>query len=192
MKHRFILYVLVFMIGLKAWSQNGFVAKTVQILENSELSISGDTNISGFGCEFNTFYMEAYNEIRYNKVGDNIIFKNAVLSLKNEGFDCGSKGINKDFHSLLNTKEYPKITLELTEINLIDGDKSKACVKITIAGKEKGYIVPIAIITEPTHRFIGELKLDIRDFGLKPPKKMLGLIVIKEEIEIDFNLVAKL
>lgn len=190
--NRIILYFLVFVISMNAWSQDNFVAKTIQILENSELSITGDTNISGFGCEFNTFYLEAYNDILYDKIGDKLIFKNAILSLKNEGFDCGNRGINKDFHSLLNTKEYPKITLELTEINLAGGDKSVACVKITIAGKEKVYVVPIAIIAAPSPRFIGKLKLDIRDFDLKPPKKMLGLIVINEEIEIDFNLEAKL
>lgn len=190
--NRIILYFLVFVISMNAWSQDNFVAKTIQFLENSKLSITGDTNISGFGCEFDTFYLEAYNDILYDKNGDKLSFKNAILSLKNKGFDCGSRGINKDFHSLLNTKEYPKITLELTEINLAGGDKSNACVKITIAGKEKVYVVPIAIIAANSHRFIGKLKLDIRDFDLKPPKKMLGLIVINEEIEIDFNLVAKL
>lgn len=190
--YRVSLYFLFLFININAFSQNAFVAKTVQILENSELSITGDTNISEFGCEFNTSYMEKSRDIEYHRNGSHLIFKNAILSLRNEGFDCGNKGINKDFHSLLNTQEYPKITLELTSINLLDGNKSKACVKITIAGTEKNYKVPIAIMEGPAHRFIGKLKLDITDFGLKPPKKMLGLIVIKEEIEIDFNLVAKL
>jgi len=174
------------------WAQNRFVAKSIEILPNSELSISGDTNISGFGCEFNTFYLEQCREVVYLKDGNHIRFKNAILSLKNEGFDCGNKGINKDFHSLLNTKEYPKITLELTDITLNRADRGKANVKITIAGKERKYSLPIEIVTSPTHCFIGKLSLDIRNFGLQLPKKLFGLIVIKEEIEINFNLAVAL
>ncbi len=186
--NRLILYCLVFLFTLKGWTQNGFVAKSIEILPNSELSITGDTNINKFGCEFNTLYLEQCREIVYNKKGNYITFKNAVLSLKNEGFDCGNKGINRDFHSLLNTKDYPKITLELTEITLDKSNRGKACVKINIAGKEKSYTVPIDIVSSPSSHFIGKLKLDIRDFNLEPPKKLLGLIVIREEIEINFDL----
>ena len=185
---RFILICLVFIISLKSWSQNDFVTKSIEILQNSDLSITGDTNISMFECDFNTFFLEQGRQVIYHKSGDRIIFKSAILSLRNEGFDCGNKVINKDFHSLLKTNEYPKITLELLEINLIKADKGKASVRITIAGKEKKFVVPIDILSSSTHRFIGKLKLDIQDFGLEPPKKMFGLIVIKKEVEINFNL----
>lgn len=190
--NRFTLYFLIFIFSLNSWAQNHYIVKSIQILPDSELSITGDTNISEFGCEFNTLYMEEGRELVYNKVGNSFIFKEAILTLKNKGFDCGSKAINKDFHTLLNTKEYPKITLELTEMTLLKENKGQACVKIIIAGKKKEYIVPIDIIASPTHRFIGKLKLDIRDFGLEPPKKLLGLIVIKKEIDINFDLVAEL
>lgn len=190
--NRFILYCLVFLFSLKGWTQNGFVAKSIEISQDSELSITGDTNINKFGCDFNTFYLEQCTDVVYHKNGNTISFKNAVLSLKNEGFDCGNKAINKDFNSLLNTKKYPKITLELTEITLFKADKGNACVKIVIAGKEKVFVVPVDIVVAPANRFIGKLKLDIGDFGLEPPKKLLGLIVIKEEIEINFDLVAVL
>ena len=186
----FTLYCLVFLFSLKGWTQDGFDSKSIEILQNSELSITGDTNINKFECDFNTFYLEQCRDIVFHKNGNTINFKNAVLSLKNEGFDCGNKPINKDFNSLVQTKEYPKINLELTEITLYKVDKGNACVKIIIAGKDKVYLVPIEIIAGPANRFIGKLKLDIRDFGLQPPKKLMGLIVIKEEIEINFDLVA--
>lgn len=186
--NRFILYCIVFLFSLKGWTQNGFVAKSIEILHDSELSITGDTNIREFGCEFNTFYLEQRSQLSYIKEGNHISFKHAILSLKNAGFDCGNKAINKDFHSLLNTKEYPKITLELTEITLGELNKGKARVKIIIGGKERIYVVPIEIVSAPINRFIGKLKLDITDFDLHPPKKLFGLIVIKEEIEINFNL----
>lgn len=188
--NRFTIFCLVFLFSLNGWTQDDFIVKSIEILQSSELSITGDTNISKFGCEFNTFYLEQCDELVYKQEGKNINFKNAILTLKNKGFDCGNKAINKDFHALLNTEKYPKITLELTEITLHSANAAKATVRINIAGKEKTYLVPIVIATTPSNRFVGKLKLDIRDFGLEPPKKFLGLIVIKEEIEINFNLVA--
>lgn len=188
----FTIYCLLLLFSLKGWTQIGYKPKSIEILANSELSITGDTNINKFGCYFNTFYLEPSKDILYQKNAKNINFKNAVLTLKNKSFDCGNKAINKDFHSLLNTEEYPKITLEVTEISLEKINQGKACVVITIAGIEHTYVVPVTIVNGPINRFSGKLNLDIRDFGLKPPKKLLGLIIIKEEIEINFNLAAVL
>ncbi len=190
--NRFLLYCSTFMCCLNGFAQDDFIAMKIKILPSSQLSITGDTNISQFECVFNTLYLEDFREVAYRRNGDAINFKNAILFLKNEGFDCGNKVINKDFHALLNTKKYPKITLELTEIKINKGKRGEAYVKIAIAGKEKKYRFPVDIISAPLDRFIGKLKLDIRDFNLEAPKKMFGLIVIKDEIEIDFELVARL
>src|SRR5690606_32591950 len=187
----FLIFYLIFIWCPKGWAQNDLGLKAIEILASSELSIKGDTNISEFGCVFNTIYLEECREVIYKKNGNDINFSNAVLSLKNKGFDCGNKAINKDFHSLLKTKTYPIITLELTKITLTGQKIGEARVKIMIAGAKREYMVPVSILSEPTNRFVGKLKLDIKDFNLEPPKKMFGLIVIKEKIEIDFKLVAK-
>lgn len=185
---RFVLFLLAITIPFAGWTQNGFLSKSIEISLNSKLSISGDTNINAFECEFNTSYLEPCKDVIYRKIGNNIVFENAWLSLRNEGFDCGNKAINKDFHDILETKNHPKITLELTEVNLFPNNKGNARVKISIAGKQQVYFVPVQIFGEPTNRFVGTLKLNIRDFDLEPPKKLFGLIVIKEEIEINFDL----
>ena len=42
------------------------------------------------------------------------------------------------------------------------------------------------------HYYTGKLKLDITDFGLEPPKKLLGLLVVKKEVDIDFRINLKI
>src|SRR5690606_35331820 len=175
----------------KLLAQNGIEKRTVQILADSELTITGDTNINKFQCGFDTKRLERSKEISFTKQGNNLKFKNAVLVLNNEGFDCGNKAINKDFHSLLRTNEYPTISLEVTELVIQNDSQALAKVDITIAGKNKNYTLPVNIADTPVDCFTGTLKLDINDFGLKPPKKMFGLIVVKEDIEINFNLTIK-
>jgi hypothetical protein len=34
----------------------------------------------------------------------------------------------------------------------------------------------------------GQLKLNIKDFKLKSPKKLLGMVVVNDNVEISFNL----
>lgn len=184
------ILILLLSLGIlsSATAQIGFQRLSLEVLPNSILTITGDTNIRDFECEFNTSMLPSNNQIRFKAAGNIIHFENALLKLDNRGFDCGNKGINKDLHSLLKTSEYPEILLDLKELRIESSHKAVADVMITIAGKKKRYKVPVEIITGPVPQYTGKLILDIQDFNLKPPKKMLGLIVVKEDLEIGFNL----
>lgn len=189
---RLMLISLILCFTSFGVAQNNFEKTTVQILPGSHLTITGDTNISKFKCDFDTKSLERTKPIEFKVTDNHINFKNAVLKLDNRGFDCGNRAINKDFHELLKTEQYPEITLELTEVHMYDEKNASAHIKITIAGKKKDYALPIQINGTANKSFAGKLSLDIKDFGLEPPKKMFGLIVIKDEIEINFNLAVKI
>lgn len=179
-------FILCF--SLIALAQNNFEKETIIILPDSKLTISGDTNINSFKCDFDPELLPQKTQIRHNYADSGIDFENAVLRLNQKGFDCGSKGINRDFHSLLKSEQYPEIELELKKVNLINANSAIADVRIFIAGISRDYEVPVKITENADQHLIGNLKLNISDFDLKPPKKLFGLIIIKDEIEINFNL----
>ncbi len=185
---KLMIFWLMIALSNVVIAQNGNEKRTVQILADSELTITGDTNINKFLCGFDTNRLVRSKEITFSQHGDKFKFQNAVLTLNNQGFDCGNKAINRDFHSLLRTEEYPSISLEITELTVQNDAQALAKILITIAGKQKNYTLPVNIVDTPIDCFTGTLKLNINDFGLKPPKKMFGLIVVKEDIEINFNL----
>lgn len=180
------------MSSFKGLAQDNYDHKTIKILTTSRLFINGEANIKKFSCVFNAHYFSRQKEVMYAKEGNTIRFKNAVLTLRNEGFNCGSSAIDKDFHQLLKTEEYPKISIEVLQIELLDDSKGRVQATITIAGHTKYYTVPIDIVSSPIDRYVGKLQLNIRDFDLEPPKKMFGLIVIKDEVEINFDLLARI
>ena len=163
---------------------------SVVILPKSELFIKGKTNVNNFTCNFNLNEINDPIPLYYKVVDDKIIFEKAKLVLGNDCFDCGSKGINKDFKKLLKTETYPEIKLHLKEINKVDQNQKtvNAKVKIFIAGKTKSYTLPITIKDNKDICVCGKLKINITDFDLEAPKKALGLIVVSDEIEINFNL----
>lgn len=186
-----LLLISMLLCQVISVAQNDFNEKEIQILPDSELIITGDTNIKPFLCVFDTRQLERKQKVKFQQTNGRINFKNTVLRLNNQNFDCGHKAINRDFHDLLQTDKYPEILLELKDIHLLNPDLAQAGIRITIAGKTKDYTVPVVIMNSPVQSFVGKLQLDINDFGLRPPKKFLGLIVVKEDIEISFNLMVK-
>lgn len=176
-------------MNVALFAQNS--SSTIEILPQSELTITGDTNINKFECNFDASCLEGNRKISFETQGSRISFKNAVLVLQNENFDCGNRPINKDFHSLLQTEIYPEILLELKQVFLKNKKTGTADVTISIAGIKKDYQLPVEIVKGKNLHFKGKLHLNINDFNLKPPKKLFGAIVVNEDIDINFNLTVK-
>lgn len=167
--------------------------KTVRITSKSALQINGTSNVKDFTCQYEIQNLNEPFLIHYEKAQDIIRFEKSELILENKGFDCGGKGINNDFHGLLQSDRYPKITLKLKEINLKSHKKNTAdaLIDIEIAGSTNSYRMKTEFDFEQDWLITGKLKLNIKDFDLQAPKKMFGLIVVSDEIEISFQLVVK-
>jgi hypothetical protein len=187
-----LLIIMLLFFSAFTYAQNNFQNKTVKILPKSELTITGDTNIKSFDCVFDMGYLQKEYPLHYIiDAPGHMRFKNALLSLDTRGFDCGSQPINNDFHKLIQSEKYPQILIELLEIRLQKPGFANAVVNITIAGTRKEHTFPVEFTEGGISNIKGILLLDIKDFKLEPPKKLFGMIVVKDEIEIDFNLVVQ-
>ena len=189
-----IFLVLLFLV-LVSFANTNLVknSKSVLITNQSELNINGTSNVSDFKCRYNIKNLGTPIRIHYEKNNEVIRFENSMLVLENSGFDCGGKGINRDFHGLLQSDIYPRIILRLKEIKLKPHKKNTAdaIIEIEIAGIKNSYHMETEFQNEQDWHISGKLKLNINKFNLKAPKKMLGLIVVSDEIEIIFKLVIK-
>lgn len=188
---KLLLVVMLLFMGAFSNAQNGFHNVNVKVLPSSQLAINGDTNINKFECTFNTSYLQKEQEITYSRKDSIMEFTGALLKLHTKGFDCGNKGINQDFHDLIKSDKYPEILLEISKVRLRTKTFGVATICITMAGKQKFYEVPVNIKNGETAQFQGELELNIKDFNLEPPKKLFGIIVVKDDIEISFDLKVK-
>ncbi|MBJ7882898.1 YceI family protein [Gelidibacter salicanalis] len=166
---------------------------SVRITSQSELHIKGTSNVTDFTCQYNIKNLNDPILIHYESDADVIKFEKSLLILENSGFDCGGRGINKDFHGLLKSDIYPKITLSLKQIKLKPNksNTADASIEIEIAGQKQIYHMETKFYQDNGWHISGKLKLNINDFDLEAPKKMLGLIVVSDEIEINFKLVVK-
>ena len=167
--------------------------KSVLVASESELYINGTSNVTDFKCGYNITNLNEPIRIHYENENNVIRFEKSMLILENNGFDCGGKRINKDFHGLLKSEVYPQIILKLKEVKLNPNKKNKAdvLIEIEIAGLSHSYLMDTEFYHDQDWMISGKLKLNIQDFNLTAPKKMLGLVLVSEDIQINFKLVLK-
>lgn len=179
--------IMIFFANMSTAQEN----KSVLIAQKSTLEIMGTSNVADFACQYNVRKFSEPISIKYDKQNDLIRFEKCIMILENSGFDCGGRAINKDFHGLLKSDKYPLITLKLIEIKTKPNQQNKAdaLVEIEIAGLSHSYRMQTEILYNGHWNISGQLKLNIVDFELEAPRKMLGLIKVSENIEISFNLI---
>jgi hypothetical protein len=168
----------------------------VVLSEGSKLSILGRTNVNHFQCKYTQAIHPDVIQVSVRSAGDALYFNNAFIRLETIHFKCGPSQMNQDLQDFLKVKEYPYATIRLLKLCLTGEQmmnkppqKAMSEMEITLAGVTKKYHIPVTISTEgEEHLFSGSLDLNICDFNLDPPVVMMGLIRVKEEVKINFNL----
>ena len=190
------LLVLCFIINSSLSAQNLFSA---ELQKNSSLIISGSTNLLSFklyqkGEKLSKNKLIVATTQSQNKV---FISQNQLLVLV-KNFDSNNGMALKDFLKLLKSDTYPTLQVQINYLEIqpiFEKEqfyKGNALVSITITGVTRNYTIPIALnINGEINTVDGKKKLSIRDFGLTPETKMMGLIKVSEWIDIDFHMIYK-
>lgn len=187
-----VLAVLLFIGSLLSFNSSGIITTDTSVLikDSSSLRIIGKTNVNTFKCKYDINELRKPMSIDYTSNGKSILFNSAELRLRNENFDCGGRGINNDFHKLLNTPEYPEVILDLQKVapHPRISNNYVAGVAITIAGVTRNYDLFLKVLPEDDFKVKGILEINLPDFNLEPPQKALGMIRVKDDLLIEFLL----
>jgi hypothetical protein len=164
---------------------------------SSETTILGKTNVNKFTCRATQGarpeHVKMYSEASENRIA----FREFLITLNVDEFDCGMNVMTKDFKATIKGNEYPTIGLEIKSIEFKEGNslkegntKADAAVKITLAGKshEEYFREGQFIKSGNVYTIIGHQALNMTDFGLDPPSKFMGTVKVKDALEIDFEI----
>ncbi|MGX1025072.1 YceI family protein [Psychroflexus sp. MBR-150] len=178
-----LVYLQFIFVALVLYSSS-YKSVKVNILKNSKIAIHGSSNVNKFICEYENVINLSNDIINYSLDDNQIKLKDTELLLNTKAFDCGNKGMNRDFKSLLNADKYENIKIQVLSIM-----PEKDCISITsnisISGHQKQYKFTVNASQNGSYK--GSLDLNICDFDLKPPTKMLGLVKVDETITIEFD-----
>ncbi|MEZ4854260.1 YceI family protein [Flavobacterium sp.] len=184
MKNSFYIIIALVLFGFTSTDKTQVI-----ISEKSQIIINGKSNINSFQCEYNQNLIKSQLFVTHYQKENKILLQGATFLIQTKGFDCAHRIITKDLQSVLKSNEYPNIKIEVNELKT-SGVKIIATATITIANVKKTYHIPVTI--NPKNKNVnGILTLNINDFNLKSPKKILGLIKLNEEVSIAFDLYLK-
>lgn len=156
--------------------------------------IEGKTNINSFNFLFNNSKINIIpvkeKTINHSEKNDIVEFFIPVRAFK--GSNCL---METDFQELLNAQDYPmvKVGIERKKLNglVSDDGNSKLSFYLTIAGITKlidgNYLINLC--GENEIMLQGSTQVKLTDFSISPPKKMLGVLQVKDLIFIKFDII---
>lgn len=106
----------------------------------------------------------------------------------------GQAGFDQNMHQALKVSEHQDITFRLLRLEPADTANSLTAVGVLkIAGIEKEVAFPIrAGVNASTITVIGDVALLMTDYGITPPKALLGLLKTDPKITVTFEIVLAL
>lgn len=179
-----VIFLFLFSLFFQDYNNNEI---EIQIKEGSHLFIKGTSNVNTFTCSYLKPIVPKTFILEYEDLENGWEFEDAQLQLESTAFDCGGRRINKDFKELIKTSEFPSIEIDVSEVTT-KGSNFLAAVQISIAGKTQSIPVEISLKNQDSFIYTSVLRLNLEDFNLELPSKMMGLIQVHEEISIHINL----
>ncbi|TDD98721.1 hypothetical protein [Flavobacterium cellulosilyticum] len=193
MKKIISLLVLSFIIISSTKAQNLY---TAELQKNSSLTITGSTNLLSF-----KLYQKDENLLKNKLIvavtqSQNKLFlsQNQLTVLVNNFLSTNPMAL-KDFLKLVKSDIYPTLQVQINYLDLqpiSDKEqvkKGSVLASIKITGVTKFYTIPILFSSNgDIYTVNGNKKISIRDFGLTPQNKMMGIIKVSEWIDIDFHM----
>jgi len=185
------------MVVALALSSSGFSNKGIWIIDaESQLIIQGSSNVNNFTCKID--YCTGTDTLQFveNSTTREMRFTRSRMTIPIRSFDCGSKPISKDFRETLKEETFPEMNINFISLqNLYFKNNSniKGIVDITLAGVTSRYTIRYKVIVKDDGTVLlqGNHAVNFSDFKLVAPRKLKGLIKVKEVLNVDFNLVLK-
>jgi hypothetical protein len=176
---------------------SGFTVEGTWVIDAmSQLSIQGSTNVNDFTCKIG--YCTGTDTLQYVEHNSRreMRFTRSRMIVPVRSFDCGAKPISKDFWKTLKSDSHPNLEINfvsLQNLYLKNNRDIKGIVDITLAGVTTRYTIcyVVKIRDDGTVLLRGTHAVNFADFDLEAPRKMKGLIKVKEVLHVDFNLILK-
>jgi len=160
---------------------------------NSQLAIHGQTNVNSFTC-----FISCYNSVDtlvydHNKENGQLTFEINKMIIPVYNFNCGNSLITKDFRSTLKADKNPYLVISFLTLDKHAGNtKATAALEITLAGVSKKVNVQFELASKGNFiQLAGKHSVCFNDFQLHAPERMMGLVKVQDDLNVDFNLLIR-
>ncbi|MCW3080538.1 YceI family protein [Segetibacter sp.] len=167
------------------------------IEKSSTLRIDGKSNVNSFSCD-----IEGYNRKDNIITGSYSISQPVTLSgsltLEIIQFNCHRSLITSDFRKTLKADKHSEMVIRFLKIESMPELKEKSelikgLVEVEVAGVTKEIEINYSFSKTDSDlvQLNGEKNFSFSDFNLKPPRKLAGLVRIKDDFKVSFKLMLR-
>jgi polyisoprenoid-binding protein YceI len=176
----------LFAFGLTATT----TAQSLRFVD-SEVSVEGTSTMHDWSCEVKSFS----GAVSVNGGGLETI-SDATVAIPVSGIDCDNRRMNNLVRDAFNASQNPGITFQLTDAKVGAGQNGWSQLTITGALEMNGTKRPVTLVLDGRkngvgYEFRGTHKLNMTDFGMRPPTAMLGAVRTGDEVTLTFKLNAR-
>lgn len=177
------------------------IAQSVKVVKwlvekNSTLRIQGKTNVNSFSCNINE-YAKKDTIICIQNHAKPISFTGEI-QMDIHSFNCHSNIITKGLRKTLKAEEYPTMTIRFISLQFMPLQQNKielitGWVEVKLAGVVKRFELSYSFLQSGSTyvQLNGGRSFRFSDFKLSPPKKLGGLIKIKDDFDVNFQLILR-
>ena len=200
--HRLVVCVLALALSSFRWAPDQqYVDYSYTIEDGSKLSIEGTSNINSFECFCGDKIAPGTTRLQI-VAPTSFRFQNTSLALRTKALDCDNSKMNSDLCDALQADDYPYITIQFHDATIVRGSlddasewtdlRMQATMIITDVNQRMTLDVKAKKLGPGRYRFMCSKKMKMTDFKIDPPTALFGLIRVRDEITVNFDITAKL
>lgn len=166
-------------------------------LDTARVTLAGTSNIHDYSATTSTVRLTSARVVQPVANADGLLAPGAV-----EGFEVAvpaatlvsdKDGLNKNMHKALLADKHPNIVFRLARIEAGAAGALKAVGTLQIAGKAKEMAFDLTTERQASSlKISGRTNLLMTDFGIAPPKAMLGMLKTDPKVTVTFEAVLSL
>jgi len=197
MKGLFIILSLVLFSGfVPLREERGALVHRLIVQPDSKLIIDGKTNVNEYRCAILQYFGKDTLELREGGPNKRPVFTKGYVGLEASRFDCGMQVMTNDFWKTIKSEKYPFVGIEFISFERVPNydqakDIFKGRLQISLGGVTRKFEMNCTIEAQESGliHLKGGRSFSFSDFNLEPPSKMMGLVKVKDSLDVNFHLV---
>ena len=160
-----------------------------------KLWVTGSSNVRRFRCQATDVGLHVHRtpSATIRDAADRTPY--AVLHVPASGLDCGIALMNQHLRESLHAQEAPVITFRLLRVVRASGTGADSAAfhlvgSLHLAGHERAVEIVARHVRDESGRTVieGDHEIDVRDFGIEPPRRFGGLLRVRNRVIVHYTL----
>ncbi len=160
---------------------------------DSQLLIHGQTNVNSFTCLISCYNSTDTLNYQVDQASKAFMFDQNAMVIPVYNFNCGNNLITKDFRTTAKADKHPYLRISFVSLEQNPtSSNNKALLTITLAGVTRQVSVKFTQTRKGDFILLsGNHSVCFADFELQAPERMLGLVKVQDDLQVEFRLLIR-